>query len=50
MKDRPVILVVDDQPQNLELLEAFLVRRGMKLSKRQTVKKHWENFPGIRSI
>lgn len=25
MKDKPVILIVDDQPQNIELLEAYLV-------------------------
>ncbi|MCX5827325.1 MAG: response regulator [Deltaproteobacteria bacterium] len=28
MKDKPVILVVDDQPQNIELLEAYLVPHG----------------------
>ena len=28
MKDKPVILVVDDQPQNNELLEALLVPQG----------------------
>lgn len=28
MKDKPVILVVDDQPQNIELLEAYLVPQG----------------------
>ncbi|RPJ07388.1 MAG: two-component system response regulator [Spirochaetaceae bacterium] len=28
MKDKPVILVVDDQPQNIELLEAHLVPEG----------------------
>ncbi|MHB8882430.1 MAG: HD domain-containing phosphohydrolase [Thermodesulfovibrionales bacterium] len=28
MKDRPVILIVDDQPQNIELLEAYLVPQG----------------------
>jgi PAS domain S-box-containing protein len=33
MKDRPVILVVDDQPQNLELLEAFLVPQGYEIVK-----------------
>jgi putative two-component system response regulator len=33
MKDKPVILVVDDQPQNIELLEAHLVPRGYKIVK-----------------
>jgi putative two-component system response regulator len=28
MKDKPVILVVDDQPQNVDLLEAYLVPQG----------------------
>jgi putative two-component system response regulator len=28
MKDKPLILVVDDQPQNMELLEAHLVPQG----------------------
>ncbi len=28
MKDKPTILVVDDQPQNIELLEAHLVPQG----------------------
>jgi len=31
MKDRPVILVVDDQPQNIELLDAYLVPRGYEI-------------------
>jgi len=31
MKDRPVILVVDDQPQNIELLEAYLVPQGYEI-------------------
>jgi len=33
MKDKPVILVVDDQPQNIELLEAHLVPRGYEIIK-----------------
>ena len=28
MKDKPLILIVDDQPQNIELLEAYLVPQG----------------------
>jgi len=31
MKDKPVILVVDDQPQNIELLEAYLVPQGYEI-------------------
>jgi putative two-component system response regulator len=31
MKDNPVILVVDDQPQNIELLEARLVPQGYEI-------------------
>ena len=31
MKDKPVILVVDDQPQNIELLEAHLVPQGYEI-------------------
>jgi len=31
MKKKPVILVVDDQPQNIELLEAYLVPEGYEI-------------------
>ncbi|MDP2853746.1 MAG: PAS domain S-box protein [Smithellaceae bacterium] len=31
MKDKPVILVVDDQPKNIELLEAYLVPEGYEI-------------------
>jgi putative two-component system response regulator len=31
MKDKPVILVVDDQPNNIELLEAYLVPQGYEI-------------------
>ena len=31
IEDKPVILVVDDQPQNIELLEAYLVPRGYEI-------------------
>ena len=31
MKGKPVILVVDDQPQNVELLEAYLVPQGYEI-------------------
>ena len=33
MKDKPVILVVDDQVQNVELLEAYLVGQGYEIIK-----------------
>ena len=33
MKDKPVILVVDDQFQNIELLEAYLVLQGYEILK-----------------
>ena len=33
MKDKPVILVVDDQHQNIELLEACLVPQGYEIIK-----------------
>ncbi len=33
MKDKPVILIVDDQPQNLDLLEAILVPQGYEIVK-----------------
>ena len=31
MKDKSVILVVDDQPQNIELLEAYLFPQGYEI-------------------
>src|SRR4030043_1368002 len=33
MKDKPVILIVDDQPQNIELLEAYLIPQGYEIIK-----------------
>jgi DNA-binding response OmpR family regulator/DNA-binding CsgD family transcriptional regulator len=33
MKNKPVILVVDDEPQNIELLEAHLVPQGYEIVK-----------------
>src|SRR5664280_1804271 len=33
MKDKPVILIVDDQSQNIELLEAYLVPQGYEIVK-----------------
>ena len=37
MKDKPVILVVDDQPQNIELLEAYLVPQSYEIIKAANV-------------
>jgi PAS domain S-box-containing protein len=31
MKDKPVILIVDDKPQNIELLEAYLAPQGYEI-------------------
>ena len=36
MKAKPVILVVDDQPQSIELLEAYLVPQGYEIVKAAT--------------
>ena len=33
MKTKPVILIVDDQPQNIELLEAYLAPQGYEIVK-----------------
>ncbi len=33
MKDKPIILVVDDEPQNIELLEAYLIPQGYEIVK-----------------
>jgi putative two-component system response regulator len=33
MKDKPVILIVDDQPSNIELLEAYLAPQGYEIVK-----------------
>ena len=33
MKDKPVILVIDDQIANIELLEAYLVPTGYEIIK-----------------
>lgn len=33
MKDNPVILVVDDQPLNIDVLEAYLVPQGYEIVK-----------------
>ena len=33
MKAKPVILIVDDEPQNIELLEAYLIPQGYEINK-----------------
>lgn len=33
MKNKPIILVVDDQPQNIDLLEAYLIPQGYEIVK-----------------
>jgi putative two-component system response regulator len=46
MKANPVILVVDDQPQNIELLEAYLVPRGYGIVKAANGKEALEKLSG----
>ena len=46
MKDKAVILVVDDQPQNIELLEARLVPRGYEIVKAANGKEALEKVSG----
>jgi len=36
MRDKPVVLVVDDQPQNIELLEAHLVPQGYEIARAES--------------
>ena len=43
MKDKPVILVVDDQPQNIELLEAHLAPEGYEVVKAASGEEALEN-------
>ena len=40
MKDKPIILAVDDQLQNIELLEAYLVGQGYKIIKAFRIAKN----------
>ncbi|MGD0856530.1 MAG: two-component system response regulator [Dehalococcoidia bacterium] len=42
MKEKPVILVVDDLPQNVELLEAYLVPEGYEIVKAASGEKALE--------
>src|SRR4030042_4616288 len=44
MKDKPVILIVDDQPQNIELLEAYLVPQGYEIVKATSGKEALEKL------
>jgi len=46
MKDKPVILVVDDQPQNIELIEAYLVPQGYEIVKAATGEEALEKLSG----
>ena len=46
MKDKPVILIVDDQPQNIELLEAYLVPRHYEIVKAASGKEALEKLSG----
>ncbi|MDD5408626.1 MAG: response regulator [Candidatus Omnitrophica bacterium] len=44
MKDKPVILVVDDQFQNIELLEAYLVPQGYEIVKASSGQEAFEKI------
>jgi len=44
MKDKPVILIVDDQPQGIELLEAHLVPQGYEIVKAASGKEALEKL------
>ena len=46
MKDKPVILVVDDQPQNTKLLEAQLVPQGYEIIKAASGEEALEKLAG----
>lgn len=46
MKDKPVILVVDDQPQNIELLEAHLAVQGYEIIKAANGEEALEKLSG----
>ena len=46
MKGKPVILVVDDQPQNIELLEVHLVPQGYGIIKAANGKEALEKLSG----
>ena len=44
MKDKPVILVADDQSQNVDLLEAYLVPLGYEIVKAASGKEAMEKL------
>ncbi|MEI6424597.1 MAG: response regulator [Lentisphaerota bacterium] len=46
MKDKPIILVVDDQPKNIELLEAYLVPQGYEIIQALNGEKALEKYSG----
>ena len=46
MKDKSVILVVDDQPQNIELLEAYLVPQGYEIVRAANGEETLEKLSG----
>ncbi len=48
MNDKPVILAVDDQFQNIELLEAFLVPQGYEIVRAASGKEALEKLSGNR--
>jgi putative two-component system response regulator len=48
MKDKPVILVVDDLPENIELLEAHLVPLGYEIVKATNGEEALEKLSGIQ--
>jgi len=45
-----VILVVDDQPQNNELLEAYLAPQGYENYQATNGEKRWQNLPLVKLI
>jgi putative two-component system response regulator len=46
MKDKTVILIVDDQPQNIELLEAFLAGQGYEIVRAANGEEALEKISG----
>jgi signal transduction histidine kinase len=46
MKDKPVILVVDDQPQNIDLLEAHLIPQGYEIIQAVNGEEALEKYSG----